>query len=199
MGTPFTDLYDSVLSKIRDYDFFNMEQEQVYEILSDYLRPAIAAFRGCKQDISQRTETGFDCTLTDTEVEILANYMTIAYLDSNYIRVPLALKQTLSSKDFNAFSPANHLDKMVEMREKYRKDNETLLVRYSYIRRNTYLRSGGGFDPALATADDVAYAGRRHTSAGVAGGRNAAASAGGAHPHHAGQNTRHSGPAECLV
>ena len=75
--------------------------------------------------------------MTDTEVEILANYMTIAYLDSNYIRVPLALKQTLSSKDFNAFSPANHLDKMVEMREKYRKDNETLLVRYSYIRRNT--------------------------------------------------------------
>lgn len=97
MGTPFTDLYDSVLSKIRDYDFFNMEQEQVYEVLSDYLRPAIAAFRGCKQDISQRTETGFECTLTDTEVEILANYMTIAYLDSNYIRVPLALKQTLSS------------------------------------------------------------------------------------------------------
>ena len=137
MGTPFTVLYDSVLSKIRDYDFFNMKQDEIYEVLSDYLRPAIAAFRSCKQDISQRTETGFECTLTDTEVEILANYMTIAYLDSNYIRVPLALKQTLSSKDFNAFSPANHLDKMVEMREKYRKDNETLLVRYSYIRKNT--------------------------------------------------------------
>lgn len=137
MGTPFTELYDSVLSKIRDYDFINMDQTQVYDVLSDYVRPAIAAFRGCKQDISQRTKEGFVCNLTDTEIEILANYMTIAYLDSNYIRVPLALKQTLSSKDFNAFSPANHLDKMVEMREKYRKDNETLLVRYSYIRRNT--------------------------------------------------------------
>lgn len=137
MGTPFTVLYDSVLSKIRDYDFFNMKQDEIYGVLSDYLRPAIAAFRSCKQDISKRTEEGFECTLTDTEVEILANYMTIAYLDSNYIRVPLALKQTLSSKDFNAFSPANHLEKMVEMREKYRKDNETLLVRYSYIRKNT--------------------------------------------------------------
>ena len=137
MRTPFTVLYDSVLSKIRDYDFFNMKQDEIYEVLSDYLRPAIAAFRSCKQDISKRTEEGFECTLTDTEVEILANYMTIAYLDSNYIRVPLALKQTLSSKDFNAFSPANHLEKMVEMREKYRKDNETLLVRYSYIRKNT--------------------------------------------------------------
>lgn len=34
-------------------------------------------------------------------------------------------------------------------------------------RLRTLLRSGGGFDPALATADDVAYAGRRHTSAGA--------------------------------
>ena len=137
MGTPFTELYGSVLSKIKDYDFLNLEEYEIYEVLSDYLRPAIAAFRGCKQDLSQRTDTAFDVTLTDTEIEILANYMTIAYLDSNYIRVPLALKQTLSSKDFNAFSPANHLDKMVAMREKYRKDNETLLSRYRWIAKGT--------------------------------------------------------------
>lgn len=136
MGTPFTVLYDGVLSKIKDYDFFNMKQEEIYGILFDYIRPAVVAFRGCKQDISQREEDCFKCELTDTEIEILVNYMTIAYLDSNYIRVPLALKQTLSSKDFNAFSPANHLEKMMEIREKYRKENETLLVRYSYIHKN---------------------------------------------------------------
>ena len=74
--------------------------------------------------------------MTDAEIEILANYMVIAYLDSNYIRVPLALKQTLSSKDFNAFSPANQLEKMVAMREMYRKDNETLLSRYRWIKQD---------------------------------------------------------------
>lgn len=137
MGTPFTELYESVLSKIRDYDFLNLEESEIYEVLSDYLRPAIASFRGCRQDLSQRNKKRFQCTLTDTEIEILANYMVIAYLDSNYIRVPLALKQTLSSKDFNAFSPANHLEKMMAMREKYRKDNETLLSRYRWIERNT--------------------------------------------------------------
>ena len=137
MGTPFTVLYESVLSKIKDYDFLNLEESSIYEVLSDYLRPAIAAFRGCRQDLSQRNKVKFKCTLTDTEIEILANYMVIAYLDSNYIRVPLALKQTLSSKDFNAFSPANQLDKMVAMREKYRKDNETLLSRYRWIKRET--------------------------------------------------------------
>ena len=137
MGTPFTELYESALSKIRDYDFLNLDEDEIYEVLSDYLRPAIAAFRGCRQDLSQRNKVRFKCKLTDTEIEILSNYMVIAYLDSNYIRVPLALKQTLSSKDFNAFSPANQLEKMINMREKYRKDNETLLSRYRWIERNT--------------------------------------------------------------
>lgn len=137
MGTPFTVLYESVLSKIKDYDFLNLEESSIYEVLSDYLRPAIAAFRGCRQDLGKRNKVKFQCTLTDTEIEILANYMVIAYIDSNYIRVPLALKQTLSSKDFNAFSPANQLEKMVAMREKYRKDNETLLSRYRWIKRET--------------------------------------------------------------
>lgn len=135
MGTPFIELYESVLSKIRDYDFLNLNEEEIYQVLSDYLRPAIASFRGCKQDLSQRNKTRFKCKLTDIEIEILSNYMVIAYIDSNYIRVPLALKQALSSKDFNAFSPANQLSKLIEMREMYRKDTETLLSRYRWIKR----------------------------------------------------------------
>lgn len=135
MGTPYTTLYESVLSKIRDYDFLNLDEEKIYSVLSDYLRPAIASFRGCKQDLSQRNKTRFKCKLTDIEIEILSNYMVIAYIDSNYIRVPLALKQALSSKDFNAFSPANQLSKLIEMREMYRKDTETLLSRYRWIKR----------------------------------------------------------------
>lgn len=137
MGTPYTELYNSVLSKIKDYDFLNLEESEVYEVLSDYLRPAIAEFRGCRQDLSQRNKVKFKCKLTDTEIEILSNYMVIAYLNSNYIRVPLALKQTLSSKDFNAFSPANQLGKVMDVCETYRKNNETLLSRYRWIKRDT--------------------------------------------------------------
>lgn len=135
MGTPYTVLYDSVLSKIKDYDFLNLKEDAVYSILHDYIRPAIVSFRICKVDLSNRNEKGFNITLNDTEIEILSNYMVINYLDSNYIRVPLALKQTLSSKDFNAFSPANQLDKMMAVRNKYLADNETLLSRYSWIKR----------------------------------------------------------------
>lgn len=134
MGTPYVVLYESVLSKIKDYDFINLQESEVYEVLSDYLRPAIASFHVCKQDLTLRTDTHFDLDLTDTEIEILSNYMVINYLDSNYIRVPLAMKQTLPSKDFHAWSPANHLEKMIAAREKYRKDNETLVSRYSWTK-----------------------------------------------------------------
>lgn len=136
LGTLYTVLYDSVLSKIKDYDFLNLSQEDVYSILSDYIRPAVASFRICKVDLSNRDEVGFNVALNDTEIEILSNYMVIEYLDSNYIRVPLALKQSLSSKDFNAFSPANQLSKMMEMRNRFMYDNETLLSRYAWIKRN---------------------------------------------------------------
>lgn len=135
MGTPYTVLYESVLSKIKDYLFADIGEEETFAILFDYIRPAIVAFRICKVDLSDRTEDGFNVTLNDTEIEILANYMAIEYLDSNYIRVPLALKQTLSSKDFNAFSPANQLDKLLSTREMFRSNNEALLSRYSWIKR----------------------------------------------------------------
>lgn len=135
MGTPYTVLYESVLSKIKDYDFLNLDEQDIYSILSEYVRPAIVSFRICKVDLSDRNDDGFNIVLNDTEIEILSNYMVINYLDSNYIRVPLALKQSLSSKDFNAFSPANQLDKLMTVRNKYLSDNETLLSRYSWIKR----------------------------------------------------------------
>ena len=135
MGTPFTELYENVLTKIKDHALYNLDENEVFDILSDYLRSAIVAFIVCKQNLSDRTKEAFNVKLTDVEIEILTNYMVIEYIDSNFIRIATLLKQSLPSKDFNAFSQANHLDKMTELREMYRRNNETLLVRYSWLSR----------------------------------------------------------------
>ena len=47
MGTPYTELYESVLSKIKDYEFLNLEEYEIYEVLSDYLLSTVAYFRCC--------------------------------------------------------------------------------------------------------------------------------------------------------
>ncbi len=44
-GTPFTVLYESVLSKIKDYDFLNLEETDIYEVLSKCREFSICSFR----------------------------------------------------------------------------------------------------------------------------------------------------------
>lgn len=136
MSTPYKVLYDNVLSKIRDYDLNDLEENEIYEILSDYLLPAIVSFRVCKKDLSDRDSVGFNATLNDTEIEILSNYMVLEYIRGNYIRVPNMMKMQLSSKDFNAFSPANQLDKIQSSADKLLFDTETLVTRYTWLKKD---------------------------------------------------------------
>lgn len=39
--TTYQELYDSLLSKIKSYDFVAMPDIHMYEIINDYIRPAI--------------------------------------------------------------------------------------------------------------------------------------------------------------
>jgi hypothetical protein len=134
MATPYESLYSNILPKFKDFDIPVMTIEDVYEMLHDYLRPAIVSFYSCKKDLTNRDDdlSQFNVDLNDDEIEILSNFMVLSFLDSNYIRVPTILKANLSSKDFHAFSPANFLDKLMLMHKTFLSENETLLVRYAW-------------------------------------------------------------------
>lgn len=137
MATSYTKLYEAVLPKFKDFDIPIMTVDEVYEMLHDYLRPAIVSFHICKKNLSDRDDDlkQFNVDLDDNEIEILSNYMLLSFLDSNYIRVPTIVKANLISKDFHAFSPAQFLDKLILMHKTYLAENETLLVRYAWKKR----------------------------------------------------------------
>ena len=141
-NTKYQVLYDSVLAKIKDYDLLEMTEEEANGVLFDYIRPSIVRFQSCKKNLSCRKDDvqEFDFTLTDQEIEILASFMVVEYLDANYIRVPSALKQILSSRDFNTFSPANLLAKTKEMRERYYEEAKQLMRDYSYFGSKLFSR-----------------------------------------------------------
>jgi len=134
MSTPYESIYESVLPKFKDFDIPVMSVKEVKELLHDYLRPAIVSFHVCKTNLRDRDDDyeEFNNDLDDDEIEILSNYMVLSFLDANYIKVPTILKANLSSSDFNAFSPANFLDKLMNMHKTYLAENETLLVRYAW-------------------------------------------------------------------
>lgn len=153
MYTSYEKIYDRVLPKFRSYEIPLMNEEEVKECLHDYLVPAIARFHVCRKDLSDRDDVAgvFNVALSDMEIEILSNYLLLEYLDSTYIRTPTLLKVNLSSSDFNAFSSANMLDKLMAMHKTYLSENEGLLLRYAWM---SFKESGISFSTGYQSKDD---------------------------------------------
>ena len=135
MPTSYEKLYENLLPKFRSYKIPLMSTEEVKDYLHDFLIPAISRFHVCRKDLNDRDDIlqRFNVELSDTEIEILSNYLIIEYIDSEYVRTPTLLNVQLPSNDFKAFSPANFLDKLMAMHTTYVKENETLLSRYAWM------------------------------------------------------------------
>ena len=135
MYTPYEKLYDNLLPKFRSYEIPLMTVEEVKDYLHDFLIPAISRFHVCRKNLNDRDDIlqRFNVELSDTEIEILSNYLLIEYIDSEYVRTPTLLKVQLPTSDFKVFSPANFLDKLIAMHTTYVKENETLLSRYAWM------------------------------------------------------------------
>lgn len=135
MATTYKELCNSVYSKIKDYDFVQMLEDDVDDIMHDYIRPAIVSFECCSQDLSDRDEEllQFNIDLTDINFEILSNFMVISYIESTYVRNSLMLKAHMSTSDFHKFDNSNVLGKAIEVCNMYKKENKQLMINYSLI------------------------------------------------------------------
>ena len=135
MHTPYERIYENLLPKFRSYEIPLMSIDEVKDYLHDFLVPAITRFHVCRKDLNDRNDIleRFNVELSDVEIEILSNYALLEYIDSTYVRTPSLLKVNLSSTDFNAFSPANFLDKLMAMHKTYLSENEALLSRYAWM------------------------------------------------------------------
>lgn len=135
--TSYDSLYDSVFTKIQDYNLAEMTKEEAFGVIADYLRPAVALFSGCTQDLGSRNDSlgEFGFRLTDTNFEILSNYMVICYLDAAYIRTPAALKPLPGS------GPSDRkgmLEAALAVRERCMAENERMRINYSHRNSAVY-------------------------------------------------------------
>ena len=148
MATSYEKLYENLLPKFRSYEIPLMSTEEVKDYLHDFLIPAISRFHVCRKDLTNRDDIlqRFNVDLSDIEIEILSNYLLIEYIDSEYIRTPSLLKIQLPSSDFKVFSPANFLEKLMNMHKAYVSENETLLSRYAWMgAKESGVKLGAGY------------------------------------------------------
>ena len=150
-NTTYKELCDSVYSKIKDYDFIQMDEADADAILCEYIRPATIAFECCNQDLTDRDNVNqtFNIELDDINFEILTDFMIVYYLDATYIRTPLALAAHMSTTDFHKFDNANVLGKAQAVREMYWNEAHQWVINYS-IRRDEILSNtleqGGAYN-----------------------------------------------------
>lgn len=133
MATPFQDVYDFFLSKISDYSFINLTEEELEAVLESYLKKAITRFKKCRQDLNDRDDTlkMFNIDLTDEEKNILAHLMIVEYLTPQLLVAEL-LRQTLNTREFRLYSQANHIKEVKELRDKINEECEQMMIDYTY-------------------------------------------------------------------
>ena len=134
MATSYNDIYQRAIFRFRDYDFMKLDDLDIAEVLSHYLRSAIADFGPiCQEDLWTRDEEKeeFSSELTEWVQEILAAGIAYYWLSSKVMDQE-ALRNSLSTKDYTYFSPANLLRESQEFRNQVRKEYRDSITKYSY-------------------------------------------------------------------
>lgn len=126
-------IYDTFLSKISDYSFLTIEEEDVNIILGGYYKSAKSKFYKCKKDLSLDDTGHFvNDDLDDFEIEIITSLMLVEYLKPIMLSTEVT-KQSLSDKDFKIYSQASQLRELSLLYRLFQKESRKLMTEYSYL------------------------------------------------------------------
>ena len=113
MATPYETVYEAFLAKVQEDDWAWVDDStQMDEDLLSILNGAIIHFK-FPRIVLTLDATGFVNTLTNQEIQILANYMKVEWLDRTILSWE-NVKPYYAEADF---SQANLLDKFIKLQE----------------------------------------------------------------------------------
>lgn len=131
MNTPFQEIFDIFIGKITDHQFLSLPEEDIDELCGKYLRSATAKFKKCEKDLWSRGDTHFNVELSQEEKEILATLMLVEWLTPQVYNI-MNTRQFLGDQDYKFYSQANHLDKLMLLRNQMIEEAEKSMVVYTW-------------------------------------------------------------------
>lgn len=133
MATSYAEIYDRALSKIREYMFLEMSNDQVYDVLSVFLKSAQTKFESiCVEDLRENDNVGYLTDLSNESIEILS-WGIASYWFLTYVTDSDKLRTLLGTKDHSVFSPANLLGVTKETWKTIDLEFQDRVNRYSYM------------------------------------------------------------------
>ena len=139
MATLYSDIYNSFLNRITDYDLPAFSEENRESILHGFMINACSKFkRICKNvskiDLSDRDETNkqFNSILTDEQIDIITTGMIVEWVKPKYY-FDENMRNILNTKDYNmAASPVNVLGGVRNTYLQVKKEFESMMNKYSF-------------------------------------------------------------------
>lgn len=122
MATSFSRIYKRFYSKITDDMYMELDQAQTDKLLFELLENAIDWFEFPRVNLSNYNEEDecFNVTLSREEINILATYMVVGWIDQQLASIE-NVRMKYSSSDFKFTSQANHISKLTSLRNEYKR------------------------------------------------------------------------------
>ena len=133
MGTPYQEIYEVFITKIEDQEFLSLPDDDIEDFCFKYLKSAITKFKKCEQDLKDRDDSllQFNVELMEEEIEILGILMMEQWISPQVYNI-MNLRQFMGDTEFRYYSQANHLDKLMALKELLRDDAEREINNYTY-------------------------------------------------------------------
>ena len=139
MSIPYDSLLGAFLSKISEYDFISLPEEDRNAIVDGYMKRAVKKKKkNCKYDLSSNAddesrEFAVDIPETDADelIDIISEGMVVQWLKP-YVYKQELLENTLNTRDFTTYSPAELLHRVGEAYKKAQRDYTQAIREYSY-------------------------------------------------------------------
>ena len=127
------------LSKITEFEFIHLPEEDRASSVDGYMKRAISAFRkNCKYDFAgtgddELREFAVDVNESDIDelVDIISEGMVVQWLKP-YVYKQELLENVLNTRDFTTYSPAELLMRVGNAYAKAQKDYTQMIREYSY-------------------------------------------------------------------
>lgn len=133
MATPYEKVYQSFFSNITDYNLLELPEASLKENLNLWLKQGIAMATYSTERVNKLDDIleEFEETLNNNEIQMIAKLMVVVYINTYLFKEDI-LAQSLNSKDYRAYSPANQNKALRELKEHINTEATVLMSRSSY-------------------------------------------------------------------
>lgn len=140
MATPYSRIYERFLNRITDFNFVNIDELTLNDMLRGWLHSAAVNVR-TSTNLSKYDDTTevFDSDLSDLDIELLAMGMTLAWLDQSLNSTELTLMM-VGGKEQRYYSQAGQIAELRKLREDTKLEMKRLHS-YNTYTNNSYFNS----------------------------------------------------------